>query len=562
MPTPENLVQKIRQREAALRSEFNRKKAVYMDIRDFIAPHTARFEGEQVHEGVRQDTNIINTEVRDAERTLPSGMQSGITSPMRPWFRLGTPDPDLQDFQPVKEWLNTVQRLMLEVFGRSNLYDRLKSNYGILGNYGTSCLFIDEDPDKVVRAHDLLFGSFLLATDANGTVNTLYRNTTMTATQLVERAEMRGWRMHSMAKQQYDNANYEQRFNILHVVQPNPSYRPDSELSRFKKYVSMWIDQEKTGREAILHMSGYDDIPMMGSRWDVFGEDVWGVGCGERALGDSKGLQLLEKRSYQILDKIANPPMVADASLRNQRVSNLPNSTTYVNGMVSGRPGYAPAYQIGNAPIAAVDAKAMRIEDRINRAYFKNLFLMVAEIADQPNITATQINAMREEKLLMLGPVLERLNGELLDPMIDRVFSIMMRNNMLPPPPPELEGSVLKVEYISVLAQAQKAIGIGNIERYVGFVGQMAQFDPNALDRLNIDETIEEYADGVAVPPRMVRSLEDAGNMREQRAQAQSQQVAMEQAAAGASAAKDLSQADMSGDNALAAALQTAGVPA
>ncbi len=116
----------------------------------------------------------------------------------------------------------------------------------------------------------------------------------------------------------------------------------------------------------------------------------------------------------------------------------------------------------------------------IDEAFYKNLFLMIAEVGDQPNITATQINTMREEKMLMLGPVLERLNDELLDPLIDRVFNIMLKRGMLPPPPKEIQGMPLRVEYISVLAQAQKAMGIGNIERFVGFVGNLAALQAQA----------------------------------------------------------------------------------
>ncbi len=546
-------------RDAALTNIFDQKKPIYLDIRNYLAPHTARFAGEKVNDGKRQDTNIINTSPREAVRTLPSGMQSGITSPMRPWFKLGTPDPALQKIQSVKEWLNTVQRLMLDTIGRSNLYDRLKSGYGTMGNYGTAAIFVDEDAQDTIRAYDLMFGSFRCATSATGRVDTLYRHTSMSAIQLVQRNKSRGWKLPELAKRAFDQGNYEERIPLLHIIEPNRNYDPNSDLPHKKLFASVWLDMSKDGLPSIIWIGGYDDVPHMCPRWDVVGEDTYGVGSGEIALGDSKGLQLLEKRSYQILDKIANPTMLADASLRNQRVSNLPGDTVYVNGMVSGRPGYAPAYQINNAPLAAIDAKGIRIEERIDRAYFKNLFLMVAEIADQPNITATQINAMREEKLLMLGPVLERLNDELLDPLIDRVFMVMQRNNLLPPPPPELQGLPLRVEYISVLAQAQKAIGIGNIERFVGFVGNMAGIEPSVLDRLNVDEVVEEYADGVAVPPQIVRSIEDATEIRDARNQQLQQQASLAAADAAAGTAEKLAKSDLSGDNALNRALESAG---
>jgi len=294
----------------------------------------------------------------------------------------------------------------------------------------------------------------------------------------------------------------------------------------------------------------------MAPRWDVLGEDVYGYGCGEIALGSAKALQLMEKRKLQGIDKNVNPPMVGDASLRNQRTTILPGETTYVSGLITGKQGFTPAYQV-NPYLAELKEEIQRVEMMIDEAFYKNLFLMIAEVGDQPNITATQINTMREEKMLMLGPVLERLNDELLDPLIDRVFNIMLKRGMLPPPPKEIQGMPLRVEYISVLAQAQKAMGIGNIERFVGFVGNLAALQaqagkaPTAFDKLDFDQTIDEYADGVSVPPTIVRSDDVVAEMRQAEQQQMQQAQQLQIAQQGAQAAKDLSQADTSGDNVL-----------
>lgn len=558
----DNLVDKYRKRYVALSNDRAEYIPAWTDIRDYIAPRTSRFPGEQVNSGKRQDLKIINTSTRLAARVLPAGMQSGITSPMRPWFRLGLPDPEMQEFRNFKEWLSIVERRMREVFSKSNIYDRVKSNYNILGNYGTSALFVDEDNDDVIRAHDLLMGSFMISTNAGGRVDTLYRDVSMTTSQMVERFGKD--RVPRNVRTQYDAGNYEERFTICHIVEPNKNYRAGSALSQHKRFASIWLDKEKSGDEAILSYKGYDDAPFMSPRWDVIGEDTWGIGCGDVAIGDSRGLQLLEKRGYQIIDKIASPSMIADASMRNQRVSNLPGDTTYVNGLITGRPGYQPAYQIQSPSIDVIETKIQRIEARIDEAYYKDLFKVVIDMADQPNITATQINAIKEEKLMMLGPVLERLNDELLDPLIDRTFNIMQRRGMIPPPPDEIQGMPIKVEYISVLAQAQKAIGIGNIERYVGFVTDLAARtqNPEPLDKINLDEVIEEYADGVAVSPKIVRTTAEAEEMRESRAQqaaaAQAAQMGMGAVQAGADmakAAKTMSETDISGDNALTRAI-------
>lgn len=525
---------------------------IWRDIRDFIAPRTARFQGEQVDSGIRQDLNIINTSPRLAVRILGSGMQSGVTSPIRPWFRLGTPDPDLQKKQNVKEWLWEVENVLREIMSRSNMYDRLKSTYMVEGTYGTSCLFVDEDPDDIIRAHDFPMGTFMLATSAAGRANQMYRDCTMTARQMMEKFKER---CPEEVKLAYDRGNYTARFQVCHIVEDNQLYRPGSALKTQKKFASVYLYHGAAGDKAILDYQGYDYNPFFGPRWDVLGEDVYGTGCGEYALGDSKQLQLMEKRSLQILDAVARPNMLADASLRTQRVSNLPGETTYQNGLINGNAGYRPTYQISNPPIDLIDNKSQRVEARIDEAFYKNLFLLVTEIADQPNITATQINTMREEKLLQLGPVLERLNDELLDPLIDTVFNIAMSRGLLPPAPEELQGMALRVEYISVLAQAQKAMGIGNIERFIGFVGNYAQFDPGAINKLNTNEIIDQYGDGIAVPPRLIRTNEEVEAIAQQQAQQQQMAAAAEMAPKMAGAVKAMNDTQMGDDTALTRAL-------
>jgi hypothetical protein len=421
----ENFLKDLRTRYTQMQNEMNLYLPIWRDIRDYIAPRTARFQGELSNNQTRQDLNIINTNPRFAFRTLASGMQSGITSPLRDWFRLGTADPELQKVGPVKEWLYEVERRMREVMAKSNLYDRLKSNYGILGAYGTSCLYIDEDPEDVIRAHDFLMGSFMLATNAAGHVDTMARTFEMTVKQLIEKFGYEN--CPSKVQTAKDQGQLDQKFQVTHMTQPNPYYVEGSELSEKKRFMSIWLDQvTQDGATNVYKLSGYDYNPALGVRWDIIGEDTYGTGCGEVSLGDAKQLQLLEKRKLQAIEMTIMPNMLADSSLRNQKTSNLPGGKTYVNGLINGNAGYKPAYQI-NPFINEMREEIARVEAKLNEAFFKDLFLAVSQLGDQPNITATQINTIREEKLMMLGPVLERLNDELLGPIIDIVFNIMSK---------------------------------------------------------------------------------------------------------------------------------------
>lgn len=172
---------------------------------------------------------------------------------------------------------------------------------------------------------------------------------------------------------------------------------------------------------------------------------------------------------------------------------------------------------------------------------------------DRRQITAREIEERHEEKLLALGPVLEQLNQDLLDPLIDIAFDMHFKQGYFDdlPLPEELRGIPLKVEYISIMAQAQKLIGITGVERFVGFVGQVASVDPAVLDKVNRDQLIDVYADITSVPPDLVKTDEEVEEIRAVRAkqQQQAQQMAMMQQ--GAATAKDLSQTPLDENTAL-----------
>ena len=154
------------------------------------------------------------------------------------------------------------------------------------------------------------------------------------------------------------------------------------------------------------------------------------------------------------------------------------------------------------------------------------------------------------------------MNDELLDPLIDRTFNIMLRNELLPPPPKELEGMDLSVKYISVMAQAMKLTGIAGIERFMSFAGNLAQAKPEVLDKIDFDQTLDEYANMVGTPPSIVKDDDSVAKLRKQRAD---QESAMQQAAIaqqGAQTAKTLSETQITDENAVGQMInQLRGVP-
>jgi len=191
------------------------------------------------------------------------------------------------------------------------------------------------------------------------------------------------------------------------------------------------------------------------------------------------------------------------------------------------------------------------VKQRINKGFYADLFLMISQM--DTTRTATEISARQEEKMLMLGTVLERLHNEMLDPLINLTFNKALDAGMLPPPPPELQGMDLEVEYVSVLAQAQKSVGTASIDRLLGLVGQVAQFKPEVLDKINSDAIVNQYADMLGTDPQLVVPDKQVAELRAQRAQAQQQAQQQAMVPQQAQTAKVMSETSLDNDSALSA---------
>lgn len=563
----------IRQQLENERSSFIQH---WRDLSDHILPRRSRFTLSDVNKGDKRNQKIIDSTATMAARTLRSGMMSGVTSPARPWFRLTTPDPDLSEYGPVKDWLHLVQQRMSTSFLRSNLYNTLPMVYGDLGTFGTAPLMVEEDFKDVLITYSFPIGSYMVAKDYRGVVNTFVREFRMTVRQLIDmfgekkNGEWNWDNFSTTVKNMYDRGQYEDWIDVVHIIHPNDEYDPDRLEAKHKKFLSCYYERGSTtsasgsdpqyiggvDENKYLRESGYDYFPVLCPRWETTGEDVYGTDCpGMTALADIRQLQTGEKRLAQAIEKMINPPLTAPTSLQNQKVSILPGDITY-GDIREGQQGLRPVHEV-NFRIAEMENKQQQVRDRIRRAYFEDLFLMLAQ-SDRRQITAREIEERHEEKLLALGPVLEQLNQDLLDPLIDIAFDIHVRQGLIPEPPKELQGNDLKVEYISIMAQAQKLVGIAGVERFAGFVTQMAAVNPSVLHKVDFDQTVDVYGDMTSVPPSIIRTDEAVAELRQAEAQQQARMQQMEMAKQGASAMKDLSQTDVEGDNALTALQRSA----
>ena len=561
----------LREKLEGIRLELDSERQSFMshwrELADYFLPRRARFTITDNNQGNKRNQKILDNTPTLAARALRSGMHGGLTSPARPWFRLTTPNPELAENESVKKWLSDVTKRLQTIFIKSNLYNILPIVYGDIGVFGTNAMLIEEDFDSVLRVYTFPVGTYWISNNDKGIVDVFFREFRMTVRQIVskfakmENGEVSDWgNISETVKNAWTNNTREQWIEMVHCIIPNEKYDDKKIDAKFKKYLSAYYEKGTAGGNGyktgdVLRESGYDRFPILTTRWEVASEDVYGTDCpGMTALGDNKQLQTGEKRGAQALEKFVNPPMGAPSSLMHKKTSILPGDITYYD-VREGQQGFKPIHEI-DPRLGDLEAKQQQIRHRVDRAFFVDLFLMLANDERNERPTAREIDAKTEEKLLALGPVLEQLNQDLLDPLIDIVFEYANRQGQIPVPPTELQGSELKVEYISIMAQAQKMAAIGTLERFIAFASQLAGVSPDALDKIDLDQTIDEYGEMTGIAPGVIRPddvVETIRNRRAQQAQQQQQAAALNQAAG---AAKSLSQAEVSPDNALGMMVQ------
>jgi hypothetical protein len=265
------------------------------------------------------------------------------------------------------------------------------------------------------------------------------------------------------------------------------------------------------------------------------------------ALPDQMQIQLETRRKAQAIDKMVNPPLVADVQLKNQPVSLLPGGLNFVtNYAASGKPGMSSVYDT-KFPVTEITEDLNEVKQRISKTFFNDVLMTASQFETRSNVTAVEWDMRKAESMVLLGPALERIDYEVLSPILDRTFAIASRAGILPPAPPEIQGQMINVDYVSMLAQAQQSVAAGGIERLMQLAGSLVAVDPAVLDNIDIDYTLDKYSHLMNNDPKMIRSPEALDQIRKQRqeAQQQAQQAAMAEQLA--KAGKTLSETNLGG---------------
>lgn len=561
-------------RLAILHTQRSSFEMTWRDIAQNISPRRGRFFQTDVeYAGRRKEQGIISGIPRRASRTLAAGLMAGITSPARPWFRLTVANPDLAELASVKDWLSEVAKRLFLAMAKSNFYTVLHMLYGDLGDFCTAAMVIESDDVKGMHGFSLPLGEYYLAQNDLGEVDTLYRSTALTVGQLVKKFGIA--QCSKRVQQLYAEKKFDIYIYVIHVICPREEYDASLKGPKNMPWMSCWFETGGSGASSyavsgiptadvsqsdigLLSEKGYEDCPFIAARWTTTGDDTYGTGPGWDALGDCKALQLYKRREAQALERMVDPPTYGPRMFGGRPVSLLPGALNWTDaGQASSE--MRPVIVVPPQALAEIRTDIQEVEAQINATYFVDLWLALSQMNNAQPMTAREVSERSSEKLLQLGPVMERIEGEVLNPAVARCFSVEYRAGRIPPPPQELQGQPFRAEYLSIFAQAAKALASGGVQQLAGFLQNLAPTKPEIFDNFDVDKASNAMADALGVDPQLMVPADKVAALRAARAKQQAAVVQQQQAMAQATTAKTLSQANFGTDSALS---RLGGIPA
>ena len=523
------------------------------NIKDYIVPDRGRFTGTNANE---QDRNaysrnerryVIEDTGEQSANFLVGGFVSMLTPPTSPWFKLKPSNKALGSIRAVGEWFDDVTELMLRVFSQADVYSALYNAYLEFITFGTAAMMIEEDEVDDIHPVSFTFGEYRIATNGSNKPDTWGYQCYMYAHELETRFGRDG--MSKNALRALKN-NEPTLFKVRWIILPNDGRIGFTAQDR--PFISIYWEADRAGHEDMaLEVKGFDEFPLQIPRWATISNDTYGKESpGQKQLGNIKMLQSMVEDMLVAIKRVGDPPMVSDGN--HNMINTLPGGLTEAPNSVGGNVSVRPMFE-RSPDIQAILTGIEYWKKIISENFFTHLLLIISG-AQNDRKTATEIVARNEEKYGFLGPVLNRVFNELLEPLIQRTFNILTKHGYFDadgelPMPPELEDQDYDIAFTSILAQAQEAIGLNQIDRFLERMAMLGDLKPEVLDKLDGDGIAELY--GRTVPSRAMLDKEMVAVLREQHAEqeAQAQQMAMLESAS--ESMNKLAGADTSGENAL-----------
>ena len=525
MQTPE--FKKLSKELKANLSQLIEKRSTWenhwQEVADYFFTRKADVNTQRTR-GDKRNIQIFDSSAIHSLELLASSLHGTLTSSANRWFSLRFKEAAINDDDSSREWLEDTTDRMYLAFSRSNFQQEIFESYHDLIAFGTSCVMIEEDDDDIVRFSSRHIKEIYIAEDARGMVNCIYRRFKISAKAAVEKFGFDN--LSRSIQNTFKNTPFED-VELCHVVKPRDMYNPKKLDKSNMPFFSAYFEYND---DHIISISGFREFPYVVPRYLKGSNEVWGRSPAMAALPDVKVLNKMVEISLKAAAKQVDPPLLVPDDSFTLPVRMSPGSINFFRA--GSRDRIEPLNIGANNPLG------LNMEDQRRKSISRTFHVDQLMIQESRAMTATEVMSRNEEKMRIIGPVMSRLQSELLQPLIIRVFSIMLRNKLLLPPPDILQGQEIEVEYVSPLAIAQKSTELSSIMRGLEVFGSISQVTP-IQDWLNEKGLVKQIIKVLGLPAKMINSDAEVEEIKATRQEQQAQQADMMQAMQEAKVAKD-----------------------
>jgi hypothetical protein len=466
-----------------------------------------KIDGEQKHNRLYDSTSILALEL------LSSSFHGMLTNPSTVWFDLSTGNADLDGMKEVRSYAQTCVNIMIDTFNQSNFQEEIHEVYMDLGAIGTTVLQMEEDNETDIRFKSMPIYSSYIDENEKGVIDRLARCTQMTWRQIVRQFGIKLFETDENHDCMDSILNKpEQKEDVIFLIEPEEPNNPKSQ-----KFIAYYVLRKKN---MILKTAKYNSFPFAIPRWSKLNEEVYGRCPAMKALPDTKMLNAMMKTMIRGMQKVVDPPIMVPDNGFLLPIKTTPNGTNFYR---TGMKDRIEAFPVASRPDIGLDFME-NIRSRIREHFFTDQLQLI----QQRDMTATEVMQRTDERLRFLGPILGRLNNELLKRIIDRTFDILERRGRFPKPPEALADKPdLKIVYTSQIAKAQRTGEANTLTKVLQATGVILEVQPDVFDNINGDEVLKFHARNFGLPEIMLKSDKEVAEARKARAE---QQQAMMQA--------------------------------
>tara|TARA_R110000744_G_scaffold23560_2_gene59689 strand:+ start:492 stop:2117 length:1626 start_codon:yes stop_codon:yes gene_type:complete len=517
-----DLAKNLLSRFDRLKSQRQNWESHWQEVADYMQPRKADVTKTR-SKGDKRTELIFDSSPLQSVELLAASLHGMMTNPSTPWFSLKFKNDGMEGEDEAKEWLESTTEIMYSVFNKSNFQQEIFELYHDLITFGTAAMFIEEDDEDDLKFSTRHINEMYISENDKGRIDTVFRKFRISARAAIQKFKTVSTNIAVIAKKD----PYEE-VEILHAVYPRSDFNPVKQDKENMPFESVYLDAG-TGDE--LSVSGFKEFPFVVPRYLKASHEIYGRSPAMTALPDVKMLNEMSKVIIKSAQKQVDPPLLVPDDGFMLPVRTVPGGLNFYRAGTRDR--------IEPLNIGANNTLGLNMEEQRRNSIRNAFYVNQLQMQDGPQMTATEVIQRNEEKMRLLGPVLGRLQSELLKPLIDRSFAILMRKNLFPNPPEFLSGQDIEIEYVSPLAKAQKSTELSSIMRAIEILGSLSNVAP-VFDHINMDKLVRHLTSIVGVPQKILKPQAELNAERQEAAAQAEQQQQMQQMQQVAQAGRDI----------------------